>query len=203
MKTVGIGQPLPSMTPFTVLGIAGSLRHDSFNLALLRAHAELAPDDVRFEIFDLHDVPLYDEDHDAFRGGEDMPESVVAMRDRIAAADAVVLACPEYNWGPSGVLKNAIDWASRPPAESPLRHKPVALIGCSGGPAGTGRAQLQTRQHLQSLKAYTLPEPEVQVGFAKDRFDSELELVDEEVAGLLRSQLAALRRWAEALRGHG
>jgi chromate reductase, NAD(P)H dehydrogenase (quinone) len=202
MKTLGIGHPLPSMTPFTVLGIAGSLRHDSYNLALLRADAELAPDDVSFQIFDLHEVPLYDEDHDENRGGDDMPASVVAMRERIAAADAVVLACPEYNWGPSGVLKNAIDWASRPPAESPLRHKPVALIGCSGGPAGTGRAQLQTRQHLQSLKAYALPEPEVQVGFAKDRFDEKLELVDEEVAEVLRSQLATLRRWAQALRGH-
>jgi hypothetical protein len=128
MKTLGIGQPLPSMTPFTVLGVAGSLRHDSYNHALLRADAELAPDDVGFEIFDLHDVPLYDEDHDEYRGGDHMPGSVVALRDRIAAADAVVLACPEYNWGPSGVLKNAIDWASRP-----------SCCGRSWPPCGGGR----------------------------------------------------------------
>ncbi|HEY7620412.1 MAG TPA: NAD(P)H-dependent oxidoreductase [Solirubrobacteraceae bacterium] len=191
------------MTPFTVVGVAGSLRHDSYNRALLRAAAELAPDDVTFTIFDLDGVPLYDEDHDEYRGGDHMPDAVVALREAISAADAVVLACPEYNWGPSGVLKNAIDWASRPPAESPLRHKPVALIGCSGGPAGTGRAQLQTRQHLQSLKAYTLPEPDVQIGFAKDRFDDDLALVDDDVAQLLRDQLDALRRWAAALRNHG
>jgi chromate reductase len=190
------------MTPFHVVGVSGSLRRRSFNRALLRAYAELAPDGVTLEIFELHDVPLYDEDHDEYRGGADMPAAVVALRERVAAADAVVLACPEYNWGPSGVLKNAIDWISRPPAESPLRHKPVALIGCAGGPAGTGRAQLQTRQHLQSLKAYALPEPEVQVGFAEDRFDDDLRLVDEETTELLRAQLGALVRWSQALRDH-
>jgi chromate reductase len=189
------------MTPFHVLGIPGSLRRDSYNRALLRAYAALAPDDVDFQIFELHDVPHYDEDHDEHRGGSDMPAAVVRMRERIAQADAVVLASPEYNWGPSGLMKNAIDWASRPPSNSPLRHKPVALIGAAGGPAGTGRAQLQLRQHLQSLKAFTLVEPEVQVGFADQRFDDALELIDEDVADLLREQLEALRAWAEAL-GH-
>jgi chromate reductase len=193
---------MADMAGFHVLGVPGSLRARSLNRALLRAAARLAPDATSVEIFDLHDVPPYDEDRDEHRGGHDTPGAVARLRERLRAADAVVLASPEYNWGASGVIKNAIDWVSRPPAESPLRHKPVALMGCSGGPAGTGRAQLQLRQHLQSLKAYTLPEPEVQLGFAAERFDDALELVDEEVAALVRAQLAALQRWAQALRDH-
>jgi chromate reductase len=193
---------MADMPGFHVLGVPGSLRARSLNRALLRAAAKLAPEGTSVEIFELHDVPPYDEDHDEHRGGHDMPGAVVRLRERLRAADAVVLATPEYNWGPSGVLKNAIDWASRPPAESPLRHKPVALMGCSGGPAGTGRAQLQLRQYLQSLKAYTLPEPDVQLGFAAKRFDDGLELVDDEAAALVGAQLTALRRWAQALHDH-
>jgi chromate reductase, NAD(P)H dehydrogenase (quinone) len=193
---------MADMPGFHVLGVPGSLRARSLNRALLRAAAKLAPDGTSVEIFELHDVPPYDEDRDEHRGGHDMPAAVARLRERLRAADAVVLATPEYNWGPSGVLKNAIDWASRSPADSPLRHKPVALMGCSGGPAGTGRAQLQLRQYLQSLKAYTLPEPDVQLGFAAKRFDDGLELVDEEAAALVGAQLAALRSWAQALHDH-
>jgi chromate reductase, NAD(P)H dehydrogenase (quinone) len=193
---------MADMAGFHVLGVPGSLRARSLNRALLRAAAKLAPQGTSVEIFDLQDVPPYDEDRDEHRGAHDMPGAVARLRERLRTADAVLLASPEYNWGPSGVIKNAIDWASRPPAESPLRHKPVALMGCSGGPAGTGRAQLQLRQHLQSLKAYTLPEPEVQLGFAADRFDDALELVDADAAALVRAQLAALQRWARALHAH-
>jgi chromate reductase, NAD(P)H dehydrogenase (quinone) len=191
------------MPGFLIVGVPGSLRARSYNRALLRAAAGLVPDGASLEIVELHDVPPYNEDHDVHRGGHGMAPSVVHLRERVGAADAVVLASPEYNWGPSGVIKNAIDWASRPPAESPLRHKPVALMGCSGGPAGTGRSQLQLRQYLQSLKAYTLPEPEVQLGFARERFDDELTLIDEEAVALVRAQLEALMRWARALRDHG
>ena len=187
------------MADFHVLGLPGSLRRASYNHALLRAAAALVPEGMELEIFPLHDVPVYDEDHDQFRGGSDTPRAVLELRERMRAADAVVLSTPEFNWGPSGVMKTALDWVSRPPAESPLRHKAVALMGCSGGPAGTGRAQLQLRQHLQSLKAYTLPEPEVQLGHQRERFDEELRLIDEETAELLHAQMAALRRWAQAL----
>jgi chromate reductase, NAD(P)H dehydrogenase (quinone) len=189
-----------AMEAFHIVGIPGSLRARSFNRALLRAAAGLVPAGATFEIVELHDVPPYDDDRDENRGGHDTPAAVTRLRERCAAADAMVLASPEYNWGPSGVMKNAIDWLSRPPRESPLHHKAVALMGCSGGPAGTGRAQLQLRQHLQYLTSYVLPEPQVQLGFSRERFDDELRLVDEEAVRLVAEQLEALVRWARAVR---
>jgi len=188
------------MAPFHIVGVPGSLRARSFNRALLRAAAGLVPSGATFEIVELHGVPPYDDDRDENRGGHDTPAAVIDLRARSAAADALVLASPEYNWGPSGVMKNAIDWLSRPPQDSPLRHKPVALMGCSGGAAGTGRAQLHLRQYLAFLATYVLPEPQVQIGFSRERFDDDLRLVDEEAARLVGEQLAALVRWAGVVR---
>lgn len=138
--------------PLTVLGIPGSLRAGSFNRRLLEEARELAPDGMQVRIFGLEDLPLYDADLDTDGA---RPEPVQALKRAIGEADAVLIATPEYNHSIPGVLKNAIDWASRPAGRSPLREKPVAVMGASPGGIGTARAQ----QHLQSVLLSTLALP--------------------------------------------
>jgi chromate reductase len=179
----------------TVVGIAGSLRERSFNRALLRTAVDLAPDGMRIEPFDLAAVPVYNSDRDENYGGGPYPEAVAELRARVDAADALLIVSPEYNWGPSGVTKNAIDWMSRPIGTCPLASKPVALAGASPGPAGTGRAQLQLRQHLLSTNSFVLQQPVVQLGGAASLFDDNLDLVDEPARALVRTQLIALTEW--------
>jgi chromate reductase len=168
-----------------LLGIAGSLRKSSFNRGLLRAARELLPADVELAEFDIRGVPFYDGDVEA--AGD--PEPVVALKDAIREADALLIATPEYNRGIPGGLKNAIDWASRPPLGSPLAGKPVALLGASTGRGGTALAQQQLRQALEFPRAFVLDEPQVLVPEAYLRFDQHGELVDDttraEVAELL------------------
>jgi chromate reductase len=185
--------------PFRIVGIAGSLRQRSYNRALLRAAAGRAPEGVTISIFDLSEVPLYNADLDEESGGGPTPEAVVELRRAIRETDAVLLATAEYNWGASGVMKNAIDWASRPAATSPLVHKPVALMGTSPGPAGTGRAQLHLRQNLLFTRSYVLIEPVVALGGAAGLFDDNLELVDDEAQAAVRGLVEALQRWAQRL----
>jgi chromate reductase, NAD(P)H dehydrogenase (quinone) len=185
---------------FEIVGIAGSLRERSFNRALLRAAAARAPEGVTISIFDLAGVPLYNADLDGEVGGGATPEPVVDLRNAIRRADAVLLATAEYNWGPSGVIKNAIDWASRPAATSALVHKPIAIMGTSPGPAGTGRAQLILRQNLLFTRSYVLVEPVVALGGAVSLFDDNLELVDDEAQAAVLGLVEALVRWAERLR---
>jgi chromate reductase len=182
-----------------ILGIAGSLRERSYNRALLRAAARLAPDGVELSIFDLASIPVYNQDLDDPSDGL-TPASVLELRAAIRDADALLISTPEYNWGPSGVIKNAIDWASRPAATSPLVHKAVALMGTAPGPAGTGRAQLQLRQSFTFTRSYVLVEPVVALGGAADLFDEELELVDEQAQAAVRALVEALVRWAERVR---
>lgn len=185
---------------FTVLGLAGSLGRRSYNRALLAAGAELAPEGTSLDVFDLSAVPLYNPDLDErVAGGGPYPPTVAALVARVIAADALLLISPEYNWGPSGVIKNALDWVSRPVGGSPLFEKPVALAGVSPGPAGTGRAQLQLRDHLLSTNSYVLQQPVVQIGDGGSRFDDDLRLTDEPTRALLTSQLEALREWARRL----
>src|SRR5712692_9539090 len=121
-----------------VLGIAGSLRRGSYNRALLETAREMAPETMRIDPFGLHDIPLYNADLDS---DDKRPGEVKRLKQAIAEADAVLIATPEYNHGVAGVLKNAIDWASRPNFNSPFVNKPVAIMGASGGMAGTARAQ--------------------------------------------------------------
>lgn len=182
---------------FIVLGMAGSLGRRSYNRALLAAAADSAPDDIAVETFDLGSLSLYNPDLDELlpHGGPS-PEAVTDLVERVRAADALLLVSPEYNWGPSGVMRNALDWISRPAGASPLFEKPVALAGASPGPAGTGRGQLQLRQNLLSSGAFVLQQPVVQVGEVKSRFDDGLNLVHEPTRELLREQLSALRDWA-------
>ncbi len=179
-----------------VLGIPGSLRRHSYNRGLLQAARQVAPDGVEIEIADLLPIPLYNADVEA----EGEPPSVRAFKAQIEAADALLIATPEYNHLLSGVLKNAIDWASRAPVKSVLRDKPAAIMGASGGVTGTARAQLALRQVLTSTGCYVLPGPQVLVASARDRFDSEGRLTDERIREQIRTLLDALRGWVERLR---
>jgi chromate reductase len=139
--------------PVRILGFAGSLRQRSYNRALLRAASELVPEDVLIEIFDLLQIPLYNADVEA-RGD---PESVAAFKQAIRQADAVLMVTPEYNHGVPGVMKNAVDWASRPPRSAVLNAKPAAIIGASPGVTGTARGQSQLRQAFEFTNSYAMP----------------------------------------------
>ncbi|MGZ8687696.1 MAG: NADPH-dependent FMN reductase [Gaiellaceae bacterium] len=174
-----------------VLGIAGSLRSASYNRGLLRAAQELAPAATEIDVFDIRDLPFYDGDVEA----AGVPESVQRLRARIAAADAVLFATPEYNRGTSGVLKNAIDWASRPPRQSVLDGKPVALMGATTGISGTANAQRQVREALLFPGAQTLPQ-ELLVSRAAEKFDESGNLHDPETRADLTVLLENLADWA-------
>jgi chromate reductase, NAD(P)H dehydrogenase (quinone) len=173
-----------------VLGIAGSLRERSYNRALLRAAAELAPPGVVFEEHDVRGLPFYDGDLEA--AGD--PEPVTELKNAIRRADALVIATPEYNRGIPGGLKNAIDWASRPALASPLAGKPVAIMGASTGRSGTARAQQQLRDALGFPRAVVLEEPEVLVPEAYLHFDERGELVDQEARERIAELMAELTR---------
>jgi chromate reductase len=171
-----------------VLGISGSLRDGSYNTKLLRAAAELLPPEVDFQHWDgLKAVPPYDEDDDV----QPAPAAVAALREAIAGADAVLFATPEYNWSIPGVLKNAIDWVSRPLASNPLRNKPVAVIGASTGAFGAVWSQAELRKVLSSTGARVL-ENEVAVGHAQSRFHDDGRLADGELREQLGEVLEAL-----------
>jgi chromate reductase, NAD(P)H dehydrogenase (quinone) len=174
-----------------VLGIAGSLRAGSYNRALLRAARELVPPGLEIVEFDIRELPFYDADLEA--AGD--PAPVAELKNAIRAADAVLIATPEYNRGIPGVLKNAVDWASRPPLASPLAGKPVAIMGASTGRGGTARAQEQLRTALEFSRAAVLAQPEVLVPEAFMRFDDNGRLTDEEarlaVSGLLEELVRA------------
>ena len=167
-----------------ILGIAGSLREGSYNRSLLRAARELLPADVELAEFDIRGLPFYDGDVEA--AGD--PEPVVALKDAIREADALLIATPEYNRGVPGALKNAVDWASRPPLSSPLTGKPVAIIGASTGRGGTARAQEHLRSALEFSRAEVLEQPELLVPEAYLHFDQHGELADEGI----RAELAEL-----------
>lgn len=177
-----------------VLGFAGSLRKDSYNRALLRAARELAATEgLDVEIFELGGIPLYNQDDEA-----DLPASVGDFKGRIEQADALILVTPEFNYSISGVLKNAIDWASRPYGANSFEEKPVAIMGATVGTLGTSRAQYHLRQMLVYVNAYPLNRPEVMVSAAADKF-RDGELVDAHTRQKVREQLVALAAWAKRL----
>jgi chromate reductase len=181
--------------PITVLGIAGSLRTASYNRAALRAARRLAPDGVALEIFDLDGIPPYNQDLE-----KEPPAPVAALKGRVRAADAVLFCTPEYNYSVPGVLKNAIDWASRPHGDSAWQGKPVAVMGASVGALGTARAQYHLRQSFVFLNMYPVNQPEVMISNAAQRFDERGELTDETSARLIRQLLEALSAWTRRLR---
>lgn len=178
-----------------IIGISGSLRAGSYNSAALRAAIELAPSGVTIETAEIGDLPLYNDDVRV----AGYPSQVQRLRDQLAAADAILFVTPEYNYSISGVLKNAIDWASRPPSQ-PFDGKPVGIMGASGGVLGTARAQYQLRQMLIFLNAFPLNKPEVMIGQASSKFDESGRLTDEPTRDFVRQLLEALRDWRARLR---
>lgn len=181
----------------TILGFAGSLRRASYNRSLLRAAQEEAPAGMRIEIFDLLDVPLYNEDVEA----EGDPEGVIRFKQAIRAADGLLITTPEYNHGVPGVTKNAIDWASRPPRQAALDGKPVAILGASPGITGTARGQSQLRQAFEFTNSYCMPQPEILVYQAHTKFDAEGRLTDAKTREYLGRFLVAFAQWVRRFPG--
>jgi chromate reductase, NAD(P)H dehydrogenase (quinone) len=182
-----------------ILGISGSLRRRSYNTALLHAAAELVPEDTTLEVATLEGIPLYNADDEAASG---LPDTVVALRDRLGAADALLIATPEYNYSVPGVLKNGLDWLSRRP-DSPLNGVPTAVIG-AGGRFGTVRAQMHLRQILIHNRMVAVPGPEVLVDSAWSRFDEDMRLTDDrhrKALGILLEELVALARRLQVTAG--
>jgi chromate reductase len=183
-----------SAEPLRVLGISGSLRQGSFNSAALRAAAELTPPGMSIEIFDLAPIPLYNED--VYQKG--FPAAVADLRARIKSADALLIVTPEYNYSVPGVLKNAIDWASRPP-DQPFDNKPLALMGASPSLFGTARAQYHLRQCFIYLNALILNQPEVMIASAPSKFDAQGKLTDAKTREHIQKLLLALEQWSVRL----
>jgi chromate reductase len=182
--------------PLNVLGVAGSLRKGSFNRMLLAAAVELAPPGMTIGTFEIDAIPLYNGDVEA----QGDPEAVAEWKEAIQRSDALLVVTPEYNYGVPGVLKNAIDWASRPPNKSPLNGKPAAIMGASPGNFGTTRAQLQLRQAFVFTQTLAVPQPEVLVTRAHEKFDTEGRLTDEPTRKFVRLLLEGLQAWTERLR---
>lgn len=170
-----------------VLGIAGSLRKKSYNRALLRAAQELAPSGMQIETFELDGIPGFSEDDEA-----NPPKVVVDFKARIRAADAILIVTPEYNYSIPGVLKNAIDWASRPYGDSAWTGKPVAVMGASIGTMGTARAQYHLRQVFVFLDMHPVNMPEVMVFNASQNFDEQGHLTNERFQASIRKLLEKL-----------
>ncbi|HEX3770911.1 MAG TPA: NAD(P)H-dependent oxidoreductase [Polyangiaceae bacterium] len=184
------------MTDVRVLAISGSLRKASYNTALLRAAIEGKPAGVEIELADIGALPLYDDDVYA-RG---FPDPVAHLREQCTKADAFLMATPEYNYSIPGVLKNAIDWVSRPPSQ-PFAGKVLGIVGATPFGGGTARAQVHLRQIAVYLDLHVLNKPEVLVRQCKEHFDADLQLTDETTKKLLAKLLEAMAKMSRALRG--
>jgi len=177
-----------------ILGIAGSLRKQSFNRALLRAAQELTPEGARMDIFELEGIPPFNQDEESTP-----PAKVSDLKQQVRSADAILLVTPEYNYSVPGVLKNAIDWASRPYGDSAWNGKPVALMGATVGTVGTARAQYHLRQMFVFLNMYAVNQPEVMLSNAHKHFDQDGKLIDETAKKLMRQLLEELMSWTRRL----
>ena len=175
------------MDKIKILGFAGSLRNGSYNKSILRAATELLPENAELEIFDLKDIPMYNQDLDG-----QAQASVSEFKDKIKSADAILIATPEYNYSIPGVLKNAMDWASRPYGDNSFDGKPLAIMGASIGNIATARAQYHLRQTCVFLNMHVVNQPEVMVGVAQDKIDSNGVLTDEKTKEVIKSLLQKL-----------
>ncbi len=182
------------MDKVRILGFAGSLRKDSYNRALLRAATGLVPDDASMETYDISAIPPFNQDLE-----KTPPPAVAEFKARIKAADAILIVTPEYNYSIPGVLKNAIDWASRPYGDSAWEGKPVALMSASTGMLGAARAQYHLRQTFVFLNMHPVNRPEVIVTFAAQKFDAEGKLLDEKTKELIGQLFKALVAWTRQL----
>ena len=184
--------------PVRILGIAGSLRRQSYNRSALRAAAELAPEGATIDIFEIDGIPPFSEDDE-----QRPPEKVVELKRRIRESDAVLFVTPEYNYSIPGVLKNAIDWASRPYGDSAWSGKPAAIMGASVGTIGTARAQYHLRQVMVFLDMFPVNQPEVMIANASERFDAEGNLTDETTREHVRRLLQSLADWTRRIGQQG
>jgi chromate reductase len=180
--------------PIRILGIAGSLRQASYNRAALRAAMQLVPQDAILKSFEIDGIPGFSEDEE-----RNSPAKVIELKQRIREADAILFVTPEYNYSIPGVLKNAIDWASRPYGDSAWSGKPVAVMGASVGMFGTARAQYHLRQVFVFLNMFPINQPEVMITNAAQRFDAEGNLTDEKTKELIRKLLGNLVDWTRTL----
>jgi chromate reductase len=156
-----------------VIGIVGSLRTGSYNVALMRAFMDAAPASIEMELADISSLPFYNEDIE-----EPYPEAARILKEHLQTADGFIIATPEYNRGMPGILKNAIDWMSRPSGTSPFKQKPVLVVGASNGALGTVVAQGGLKQTLLHLDAIIPGRPEFYVSRAQDMFDASGVLID-------------------------
>jgi chromate reductase len=181
-------------SPLTILGIVGSLRRESYNRMALRAAQQLAPEDAKIETFDLLGIPPFNQDEE-----KTPPPVVTEFKRRIRAADAILIATPEYNYSVPGVLKNAIDWASRPYGDSAWNEKPVAVISAATSVLGGARAQYHLRQSFVFLNMHPLNLPEVMIAMANEKFDAGGNLTDEAAKKLIRQLLQSLEEWTRRI----
>ena len=178
-----------------ILGFAGSLRKNSFNRSILRAALEMVSEDCKLEIFDLEGIPPFNQDLES-----QPPEKVKEFKAKIRTADAILIATPEYNYSMPGVLKNAIDWASRPFGDNAFEGKPVAVMGASPGMTGTARSQYHLRQTFVFLDMHPLNRPEVMVPFAHEKIDKEGKVTDPKTKEKIRELLESLVIWTRRLK---
>lgn len=174
----------------TILGIAGSLRRASYNRGALRAAQELVPEGAKIEIFELDGIPPFNQDEE-----KNPPCQVSELKERVRAADGILFCTPEYNYSIPGVLKNAIDWASRPYGDSAWNDKPVALMGASIGTVGTARAQYHLRQSFVFLNMHPMNGPEVMIANAAERFDEQGNLKDPKTKEVIQRMLTNFVAW--------
>jgi chromate reductase len=177
-----------------IIGIVGSLRKGSYNRSALRAAASLAPKNAVIEVAEIGDLPLFNQDFE-----QNLPEEVKEFKEKIKAADAILFVTPEYNYSVPGVLKNAIDWASRPYTDDSWQGKPVAIMSASTGMLGGARAQYHLRQMLVFLNMHPVNRPEVMIPNARDKFDEKGNLIDEIAKEKIKELLEALVAWTKKL----
>jgi chromate reductase len=192
IQPVEEGEALKSIRIF---GFAGSLRNGSYNKLLLRAARELLPNDAQLELFDLDGIPLYNQDTEV----HGIPESVKRFKEKIESADALLIATPEYNHSYPGVLKNAIDWASRPYGRNSFKDKAVAVISATPGAFGGVAAQDQLKQVLLAVNTHLVVTPAVIVASAHQKFDQQGNLTDEDTKQFLTGLLSNLTEQARLL----
>ena len=180
--------------PVRILGIAGSLRRDSYNRATLRAATELVPEGASIEIFELDGIPGFNEDEE-----RNPPAKVAELKRLVREVDAILFVTPEYNYSVPGVLKNAIDWASRPYGDSAWSGKPAAIMGASVGTIATARAQYHLRQIMVFLNMFPINQPEVMIGKAQERFDAQGNLTDDATKEFIRQLLENLVEWTRRI----
>ncbi len=180
--------------PVRILGIAGSLRRESYNRATLQAATQLVPEGATIQTFELDGIPGFNQDEE-----QNPPAKVVELKRRIRESDAILFVTPEYNYSVPGVLKNTIDWASRPYGDSAWNGKPAAIMGASVGSIGTARAQYHLRQMMVFLNMFPINQPEVMIGNAQDRFDAQGNLTDEATKEFIRQLLQNLVEWTRRI----